>query len=58
MQLRDRLAKLKGAEFDRAYMREMVQDHDKDVKAFRQHAQSGTDPDVKQFAQKTLPTIE
>jgi putative membrane protein len=58
MQLRDRLAKLKGAEFDRAYMREMVQDHDKDVKAFRQHAQSGTDPDIKQFAQKTLPTIE
>jgi putative membrane protein len=58
VQLRDKLAKLRGAEFDRAYMREMVEDHDKDVKAFRQHAQSGTDPDLKQFAQMTLPTIE
>src|SRR5215212_3003654 len=33
-QLRDKLARLRGAEFDRAYMREMTKDHDKDVKAF------------------------
>jgi putative membrane protein len=58
MQTRDKLAKMKGAEFDRAYMREMVEDHDKDLKAFRQHAQSAADPDLKNFAQKMVPVIE
>ena len=56
--MRDKLAKMRGAEFDRAYMKEMVEDHDKDVKAFRQHAQTGTDPDLKAFAQKSLPMLE
>ena len=32
--LRDKLARLRGAEFDRAHMREMTKDHDTDVKAF------------------------
>ncbi len=58
VQLRDRLARLRGAEFDRAYMREMVKDHDADMKAFRREAQTGTDPDIKSFAQKTLTVIE
>ena len=35
----DRLSKMRGAEFDRAYMRDMVQDHEKDVKKFRQEAE-------------------
>ncbi len=53
-----RLAKLRGTEFDRAYMAAMVKDHDKDAKAFRQEAQAGTDPDLKRFARQTLATIE
>jgi putative membrane protein len=57
-QLRDKLARLRGAEFDRAYMREMTKDHDKDVKAFRHQAQSAADPDLKQFAAKTAGVIE
>ena len=57
-QLRDKLARLRGAEFDRAYMREMVKDHDKDLKAFRHQAQSAADPDLKQFAAKTAGVIE
>jgi len=57
-QLRDRLARLRGAEFDRAYMREMVKDHDGDMKAFRRAAQAGSDPDIKSFAQKTLAVVE
>ncbi|PYO20251.1 MAG: DUF4142 domain-containing protein [Candidatus Rokuibacteriota bacterium] len=36
--LYDRLSKLSGADFDRAYMKEMVKDHDRDVKAFRHEA--------------------
>jgi putative membrane protein len=56
--LYDKLAKLNGADFDRAYMKEMVKDHDKDVKAFRKEADSGKDPDVKSWASKTLPTLQ
>ena len=54
----DRLSKMRGAEFDRAYMRDMVQDHEKDVKKFRQEAEHGNDPALKSFAQNTLPVLE
>jgi putative membrane protein len=54
----DRLAKLNGAEFDKAYMTEMVRDHDKDVKEFERESTSGKDPDLKAFAAKTLPTLQ
>lgn len=56
--LRDRLAKLSGAEFDRAYMTEMVHDHEKDVAEFDKAAKSSTDPEVKAFAAKTLPVLQ
>jgi len=35
----------------------MVEDHEKDVKAFEQEAQSGQDPEVKAWAAKQLPTL-
>lgn len=54
----DKLQKLSGAQFDREYMRIMVSDHEKDVKEFRQEAKSAKDPDVKAFAESTLPTLE
>jgi len=56
--LHDRLAKLQGTQFDRAYMQAMVKDHKKDVAAFRHESTAGNDPDVKSFASKTLPTLE
>jgi putative membrane protein len=56
--LYDRLAKLSGEAFDRAYMRAMVDDHKEDVAAFRHESTNGKDPDVKQFASQTLPTLE
>ena len=56
--LRDRLAKMSGAAFDRAYMKAMVDDHVKDVAAFRMESKSGKDPEVKAWAAKTLPTLE
>jgi putative membrane protein len=56
--LHDRLAKLSGAEFDRAYMDEMVKDHRTDVKNFQREASGAKDPDVKAFAAKTLPTLQ
>ncbi|HLK51086.1 MAG TPA: DUF4142 domain-containing protein [Bryobacteraceae bacterium] len=54
----DHLSKLSGAEFDRAYMQDMVKDHRMDVAEFRREANNGQDPDVKAFASKTLPTLE
>lgn len=56
--LMDRLAKLSGPEFDRTYMQAMVADHEHVVSAFRAYEQHGTDPDVKAWVAKTLPTLE
>jgi len=54
----DRLSKLSGAYFDKAYVREMVKDHDMDVKEFQKEAQNGQNTSVRDFASKTLPTLE
>jgi putative membrane protein len=56
--MHDRLSRLQGSAFDRAYMSDMVKDHDEDVRAFRREAQEGRDPALKQFAAKTLNVIE
>lgn len=42
----DRLSKMSGADFDRAYMQAMVKDHNHDVKTFQDKAKNATDPDV------------
>ncbi len=54
----DRLAKLSGADFDRAYMDAMVRDHDTDVNAFKKQAEGGQDTTIKEFAAQTLPTLK
>jgi len=53
-----KLEKLSGAQFDRAYMDDMVADHKEDVAEFQKQAKSGQDPDIKGFASKTLPTLQ
>jgi len=53
-----RLEKLSGEAFDRAYMKDMVADHAKDVREFKNEAKNGKDPDVKNFAAQTAPTLE
>lgn len=54
----EKLRKQLGPDFDRAYMKQMVDDHEKDVKEFRKQAKDARDPDVKAFAAKHLPTLE
>jgi len=54
----DHLSKLSGAEFDRVYAQHMVTDHEKDIEEFRKEASTGKNPDVKNFASKTLPTLQ
>lgn len=53
-----KLEKLSGDSFDRAYMKDMVTDHTKDVSEFRMESKDAKDPDVKSFASQTLPTLE
>jgi putative membrane protein len=55
---RDRLAKLSGAAFDRAYIQAMVTGHRDMASLVRMESTSGKDPDVKAWAAKTLPTVE
>jgi putative membrane protein len=53
-----RLAKLSGPAFDRAYMRLMVQDHKKDVAEFQKEANNpSANADLKDFAGRTYPTL-
>jgi putative membrane protein len=54
----DRLSKLDGAAFDRAYARDMVKDHETDVAAFQKEANAGKDDSLKSFASETLLTLQ
>src|SRR5712671_3944361 len=57
-QFQDQLSSASGAKFDKMYMDHMVQDHKKDVSEFQSEATKAADPDVKNFAQQTLPTLQ
>jgi putative membrane protein len=47
-----------GAAFDKAYMEDMVKDHDKDVKEFQEASKKVKDPDLKSWIDKTLPVVQ
>ena len=55
---RDRLSKLSGDAFDKAYMADMVADHNKDVAAFARVSKTAKDADLKAWAGKALPTLQ
>lgn len=54
----DRLSKLSGTAFDRAYAQDMVTDHVADIAAFRHESNDGKDVAIKDFASQTLPTLQ
>lgn len=54
----DKLSRLVGGDFDRAYMKRMVKDHKEDVEDFRKEARSKQATEARAFAQDTLPTLE
>jgi len=53
-----KLSSMTGADFDRAYAKMMLKDHEKDVSEFEKESMKGGDADVKAFASKTLPTLQ
>lgn len=56
--MKARLEKLSGEAFDKAYMKDMVTDHTKDVSEFEKASNTAKDNDVKTWAGKTLPTLQ
>src|SRR4051812_29564749 len=51
------LSKKSGKEFDRDYMKMMVDDHQEDIDKFDNCSKDAKDPDLKAFASKTLPIL-
>jgi putative membrane protein len=47
-----------GADFDKAYMKMMVDDHKEDVDHFEDCSKDSKDADLKAFATKTLPVLQ
>ena len=54
----DKLESLSGSAFDKAYLDEMLKAHMKDASAFEDASKTAKDPDVKAFAQRTLPVVQ
>jgi putative membrane protein len=52
------LAKLSGAEFDKAYVQDMVKDHQDDIADFGTEARTGQRDAIKTFAADSLPTLK
>ncbi|MFC5410028.1 DUF4142 domain-containing protein [Larkinella bovis] len=52
------LSKLSGAEFDKEYVKMMVDDHKEDIDLFKEASFDAKDADIKAFAGKTLPTLQ
>jgi len=55
---KEKLSKLSGTDFDRAYMKDMVKDHQQDVAEFRHESHVAKDSALKAFATSTLPTLQ
>jgi putative membrane protein len=54
----EKMGKLSGEKFDQRFAHEVgIEDHKKDIKAFEKASKNAKDPDVKAFAEKTLPTL-
>jgi putative membrane protein len=56
--LQTKLSSDTGKQLDKDYMDSMVEDHQKDVQEFTDKSQNAKDPAVKEWAGKTLPTLQ
>jgi putative membrane protein len=55
---KEKISQLSGKEFDRAYMTYMLRDHAKDVKEFERGAHALKNPQIRQWAEGTLPVLK
>ena len=57
-QVINKLKKLSGRYFDKAYISDMIDDHKNDIREFKYASKNCNDPDIKHFAAKTLPLLQ
>lgn len=57
-QILDDLGDLEGEEFDAAYIQAQAQAHDEAVALFESYSTAGAEGPLKEFAAKTLPTLQ
>ena len=53
----DEISKKTGADFDKAYLTQLIDDHKKDVRLYERESKSGADKELKTWATNTLPTL-
>ena len=54
----ERLSKLSGSAFDKAYVDAMISDHEADATEYQQAIKDGSDADLKKYATDTLQVVE
>jgi putative membrane protein len=54
----DKFGTLSGEQFDKAYVSEMVKDHEKVAAEFEKASKTSQNPELKSFAATTLPVIK
>jgi putative membrane protein len=54
----DKVAKLSGPEFDKAFLKQQLKEQEAEVRDFSDEAQRGTDPNVKTFAAGALLNLQ
>lgn len=56
--IEQRLLELEGDDFDRAFLRAQLEDHQQMVSLFEREAKEGEDPELKQFARGCVPVLQ
>ena len=54
----DKMAALKGSEFDGAYIADMIKDHKMDAKEFKAESAQTQDANIKSFVDKSIPVVD
>jgi putative membrane protein len=57
-QAKTKLQDLSGPEFDKAFATVLLRDHARSIALFQREAQMGQDPEIKDYAKSTLPTLK
>jgi len=55
--LMEKLGKMQGSDFDSAYMKHQVEDHEQAVKLFEKASKEAKDQSLRNFAAQTLPVL-
>lgn len=54
----DKLAKLSGYDFDKEFLKDQIRQNKSQVNSYTNEAQLGLDPNIRDFASKTLPALQ